>query len=88
MAEWDSGVSDVQAVDSSKSGLSCFADTLSDLKVERGSTCTVGTKETVRKIPLLKASSGPRDKAGWETRLKEELKAIITCACYKAAAQS
>ncbi|CAK0780607.1 hypothetical protein CVIRNUC_005110 [Coccomyxa viridis] len=36
-----------------------------------------GTKETVRKIPLLSINEGPRDKELWEKRLKEELQALI-----------
>ncbi|GMH44828.1 hypothetical protein BSKO_12780 [Bryopsis sp. KO-2023] len=35
------------------------------------------TREAVKKIPLLKTNSGPRDKEGWATRLKEELAALI-----------
>lgn len=36
-----------------------------------------GTKETVKKLPLLATKAGPRDKALWEKRLKEELQALI-----------
>ena len=31
-----------------------------------------GTKATGAKIPLLKTNAGPRDKANWGQRLKEE----------------
>lgn len=30
-----------------------------------------GTKETVKKLPLLTVNAGPRDKEGWEERLKQ-----------------
>jgi ufm1-conjugating enzyme 1 len=30
-----------------------------------------GTKATVQKIPLLTINAGPRDKEGWEGRLKQ-----------------
>jgi len=36
-----------------------------------------GTKETVKRIPLLSTKAGPREKEGWEKRLKEELQALI-----------
>ncbi|EIE22389.1 DUF1782-domain-containing protein [Coccomyxa subellipsoidea C-169] len=36
-----------------------------------------GTKETVRKIPLLTVNAGPRDKDQWTKRLREELQALI-----------
>lgn len=36
-----------------------------------------GTKETVKKIPLLSTKAGPREKEGWEKRFKEELQALI-----------
>lgn len=36
-----------------------------------------GTKDTVKKIPLLKTRAGPREKEEWGQRLKEELQALI-----------
>mmetsp|Transcript_30040 Transcript_30040/g.41591 ORF Transcript_30040/g.41591 Transcript_30040/m.41591 type:complete len:172 (-) Transcript_30040:73-588(-) len=35
------------------------------------------TRETVKKIPLLATKAGPRDGEAWNTRLKEEYKALI-----------
>jgi ufm1-conjugating enzyme 1 len=35
------------------------------------------TRATVQKIPLLTINAGPRDKEGWQNRLKEELQALI-----------
>ena len=35
------------------------------------------TKETLKKIPLLKEKAGPRDAEQWEKRLKEEYGALI-----------
>lgn len=35
------------------------------------------TKQAVQKIPLLSVRAGPRDKAQWVKRLKEELNALI-----------
>jgi ufm1-conjugating enzyme 1 len=35
------------------------------------------TRSAVQKIPLLKTTSGPRDAEAWQTRLKEELHALI-----------
>lgn len=36
-----------------------------------------GTKETVKKIPLLTVRAGPREKEDWQKRLKEEIQALI-----------
>jgi len=36
-----------------------------------------GTRDTVKKIPLLKTKAGPREKEAWGQRLKEELQALI-----------
>lgn len=35
------------------------------------------TKETLKKIPLLKEKAGPRETEDWEKRLKEEYGALI-----------
>ncbi|KAG1678853.1 hypothetical protein FOA52_003521 [Chlamydomonas sp. UWO 241] len=36
-----------------------------------------GTKDVVRKLPLLTINAGPRDKDKWPDRLKQELQALI-----------
>mmetsp|Transcript_11056 Transcript_11056/g.19157 ORF Transcript_11056/g.19157 Transcript_11056/m.19157 type:complete len:167 (-) Transcript_11056:527-1027(-) len=36
-----------------------------------------GTRERVQKLALMRCNAGPRDKGAWETRLKEELTALI-----------
>lgn len=42
------------------------------------------TKKTLSAIPLLKTKCGPRDKAQWPTRFKEELISLtkVCLICY------
>ncbi|GAX78398.1 hypothetical protein CEUSTIGMA_g5840.t1 [Chlamydomonas eustigma] len=47
-----------------------------------------GTKATVQKIPLLTINAGPRDKEGWEGRLKQELHALIQYIQFNKASDS
>lgn len=70
MAEWDSGESTLASL--------CAKHARVNSMVGRLTTVAAGTKETVKRIPLLTTKAGPRDKGEWEGRLKEELRAIIS----------